>query len=415
MWVRSGLVNAHGQFPTVGSHFRFPRMGQILDQGTNELALFMESAPETCSGRVPKPVSNRARAPESFGVMTSTLRLATRRSPLALAQANIVAKAISNLAAEPPFSASLVPTETKADQILDQPLWEIGGKGLFQQGVDQLLFDDRADLSVHSAKDLDGPLSDSLVLVACLERANPYDCLIVPASGPENLSAFPEGACIGTSAPRRIAFLRHLAPHVATTPIRGNITTRVNKLLEGYVDALLLAQAGFERLPLDEGFMRQLMIHDLRAAFIPAPAQGILAIIGTKAKADAGLYRGLENLDHDLSRLSFYAERAFVAVLDANCHTALAAHSSWEGAGLTMSCAIFTEDFSRVVKDSCETVEFPVNNEKRIFRRGQGFSPNAVERAASEVGRMLALRAARCLRTGEQDLLGNLPGKRKFN
>lgn len=238
------------------------------------------------------------------------LVLATRRSPLALAQTGMVADALRAAGHE----VELLPLVTAGDRrSREAPRGapdEV--KGLFVRELEEALLDGRADLAVHSAKDLPTELPPSLSILAVPERADARDVAVVPEGG---LGALSAGATVGTGSPRRQAQLRDLHPHLAAVEIRGNIDTRVAKMRRGEVDALLLAAAGLSRLGLSVPEAQPLDVQE----FVPAPGQGCLALegaLGRDAVADA-----VAAIDHGPSHAALRAERAFLAALGGGCST----------------------------------------------------------------------------------------------
>ena len=194
--------------------------------------------------------------------MTSPIRIGTRGSPLALAQAHMVADALSvthGLASE------IVPITASGDLIQDRPLADVGGKALWTKELDRCLIDGRTDISVHSMKDVETIRPPSLVIAAMLKRADTRDRLIGAAS----IAALPKGAVIGTSSPRRSAQLLAVRPDLKPVTLRGNVQTRLAKLARGEAEATLLAAAGLDRLGMDIGVPLDLL---------PAPAQGAIGV-----------------------------------------------------------------------------------------------------------------------------------------
>lgn len=208
----------------------------------------------------------------------------------------------------------IVPITTSGDVIQDRPLADVGGKALWTKELDRCLLDRRTDLSVHSMKDVETFRPEALVIAAMLERADTRDRLI----GAESLAALPEGARVGTSSPRRTAQLLARRPDLRTASIRGNVQTRLAKIDSGEFDATLLAAAGLDRLGLDLGVALD--------GFLPAPAQGA---IGIETLADNDEVRALlAAIDHQATHACVNKERAFLAALGGNCHSAVAAQAS---------------------------------------------------------------------------------------
>jgi hydroxymethylbilane synthase len=261
------------------------------------------------------------------------LRLGTRRSPLALAQAE---EARARLCAAQGWSldaVELVPVVASGDKVLDRPLAEIGGKALWTKELDAWLLAGEIDFAVHSAKDVETLRPAEIAIAAVLEREDVRDVLLGAAS----LAALPPGARIGTSAPRRAAQALHQRPDCRVVSFRGNVATRLAKLEAGEADATLLARAGLNRLgkgdigvPLDP------------AEWLPAPGQG--AILIECRAADVATRSLLAAIDHAASRRAVLAERALLSALGGNCHSPVAVLTTAEGSELTMLAAILSPD-----------------------------------------------------------------------
>lgn len=241
--------------------------------------------------------------------MARPIRIGTRGSPLALVQARMVADALASHGVE----SEIVPITTTGDVIQDRPLAEVGGKALWTKELDACLADGRTDLSVHSMKDVESARPGLFAIAAMLERADTSDRLV----GAESLEVLPEGARVGTSSPRRAAQLLARRGDLAIAPIRGNVQTRLAKIQRGEFDATLLAAAGLARLGLDLGAPLDLL---------PAPAQGAIGIEILAARGD--LREILAGVDHRQTREDVTAERAFLAALGGDCHSAVAALAS---------------------------------------------------------------------------------------
>jgi hydroxymethylbilane synthase len=251
----------------------------------------------------------------------ATLRIATRASPLALWQAHHVRERL--LQADPDLRIELLELTTRGDQILDRTLSKVGGKGLFVKELEAALLDGRADLAVHSLKDVPMVLAPQFVLAAVLERADPRDCLV--SSHYARLQDLPAGARVGTASLRREMSLRARFAHLQIVPVRGNLGTRLSKLDRGDFDALLMAVAGFERLGLGAR-IAQVLPTEL---FLPAPGQGALAI-ETRA-GDTATAARIAHLEHAASRAIVEAERAVSRGLGGSCEFPLAAYARIEG------------------------------------------------------------------------------------
>ena len=260
-------------------------------------------------------------------------RLGTRRSPLAMAQAE---EARARLIAAHGWAAEaivLVPVTASGDKIQDRSLAEIGGKALWTRELDLCLSDGRIDAAVHSLKDVETIRPAQLVIAAVLPRADKADVLL----GARSIEALPPGALVGTSAPRRAAQLLHRRPDCRTVTFRGNVATRLAKLAAGEVQATFLAAAGLDRLG-EGGAGTRLEPAD----WLPAPSQGA---IGIECRADDEETRAfLEGVDHAASRAEVMAERAFLAALGGSGHSAIACLTSWEGGAVRLAAAIYSPD-----------------------------------------------------------------------
>ena len=245
------------------------------------------------------------------------MRIATRASPLALWQAHHVRDLL--LAADPALQVEVLEMSTRGDEILDRTLSKVGGKGLFVKELEQALLDGRADLAVHSLKDVPMILAPEFTLATVLERADARDCLI--SSKYARLQDLPAGARVGTASLRREMALRAHYPHLEVIPVRGNVGTRLSKLDRGDYDALLMAVAGYERLGL-AGRVRQVFSPE---EFLPAPGQGALAI--ETRSADPALAARLAPLEHAPTRATIEAERAVSRGLGGSCEFPLAAYA----------------------------------------------------------------------------------------
>lgn len=252
------------------------------------------------------------------------IRIATRASPLALWQAHHVRGLL--LQADPDLQVDLLELTTRGDQILDRTLSKVGGKGLFVKELEAALLDGRADLAVHSLKDVPMELPAGFELAAVLERADPRDCLVSPRFA--RLQDLPPGAKVGTSSLRREMNLRARFAQLQVIPVRGNVGTRLSKLDRGDFDALVLAVAGLERLGF-AGRIAQILPTEL---FLPAPGQGALAI--EIRSGDAATAARVAHLEHGATRAAVQAERAVSRGLGGSCEFPLAALARIEGARL---------------------------------------------------------------------------------
>jgi hydroxymethylbilane synthase len=227
----------------------------------------------------------------------------------------------------------LVPVTASGDRIQDRPLAEIGGKALWTKELDAWLLAGEIDFAVHSLKDVETIRPREIAIAAILPREDVRDVLVGAAS----LAALPQGARIGTSAPRRAAQLLHARPDCEVVPFRGNVATRLAKLAAGEADATLLAAAGLNRLG-ETGVGHPLAADE----WLPAPGQGAIAI---ECRAhDAEMVALLAGIDHQPSRAEVTAERALLAALGGNCHSPIAVLSRWNGGELTLRAALFSPD-----------------------------------------------------------------------
>jgi hydroxymethylbilane synthase len=251
------------------------------------------------------------------------LRIGTRGSPLALVQANQVRERLIAAHQLDPHAVSLAIIRTSGDMILDRPLAEAGGKGLFTKEIEQALLDGSVDLAVHSAKDLPTILPQGLAISAFLTREDPRDALIARGTG--GLDALPRGARLGTASLRRQALARRVRSDLKVLPLRGNVETRLRKLHDGAVDAIILAMAGLKRLGLAKASFVVLDVD----MFLPAVGQGAIAI---ETRADDVRTRDLlAAVNDETTMTAVAAERAFLAVLEGSCRTPIGGHAVIEG------------------------------------------------------------------------------------
>ena len=247
------------------------------------------------------------------------LRIGTRGSPLALAQANELRARLAAAHDLAPDDIALDAIRTTGDAIRDRPLAEAGGKGLFTKEIKEALLAGAVDLAVHSAKDLPTRLPPGLVIAAAPAREDARDVFISRKAA--SLRALPPGATVGTASLRRQALVKRLRPDLAVTTMRGNVGTRLRKLDAGEVDANLLALAGLKRLGLADAATAVLPVEE----FLPAVGQGVIAV---EARTDDRRTRArLAAIDHADTATALAAERAFLAVLDGSCRTPIAGHA----------------------------------------------------------------------------------------
>ncbi len=264
---------------------------------------------------------------------TPTLRLGTRQSPLAMAQARETRARLCAAHGWAEEAVELVPVRASGDKVQDRPLADIGGKALWTKELDGWLHEGRIDAAVHSMKDVETLRPDWLTIAAILPREDVRDVLI----GAPTVAAIPAGARVGTSAPRRAAQMLHQRPDCQIVLFRGNVATRLARLASGEAEVTLLAAAGLARLG-ETGVGTALDPQD----WMPAPSQGA---IGIECRADDGRVRELlAAINHAPSRSEVMAERALLAGLGGNCHSPIAVLTEWQGEALSMRAALFSSD-----------------------------------------------------------------------
>jgi len=251
---------------------------------------------------------------------TTSLRIGTRGSPLALVQARMVRSRLAATMGVSEDGIELVVIRTTGDLIQDRSLAEEGGKGLFTKEIEEALLDRRIDLAVHSAKDMPTLLPRGLALAACLEREDPRDVFISRKAN--SLGELPRGATLGTASLRRQAIAKRARPDLRVMSLRGNVETRLRKLEAGEVDATLLALAGLKRLGLAD-HATHIMSAD---EFLPAVGQGAIGI--ETREDDAPVSDIARRIDHIETSTAIICERAFLAALDGSCKTPIAGHAT---------------------------------------------------------------------------------------
>lgn len=301
--------------------------------------------------------------------MTRILRIATRKSPLALWQSEHVAAALR--AAHPGLQVELVPMSTRGDEVLDRSLAAIGGKGLFLKELELAMQRGDADCAVHSLKDVPMELEPGFALPAILARADSADAFI--SNRFDTLDALPHGAVVGTSSLRRQAQLRARRPDLQLRDLRGNVNTRLAKLDAGDYDAIVLACAGLQRLGLEARIRSRLVAPD----WLPAPAQGAVAV--ECRDDDAPTLALFAALDHAPTRRCVEAERAMNRALHGSCHVPVAALATLDGDRLRLDGLVGSAGDGRAVRAG-----------------GEGDDPDALGRAV----------AAQLLERGAGELLG---------
>jgi hydroxymethylbilane synthase len=284
------------------------------------------------------------------GVHGPLLRIATRGSALALAQSRIVEAGLR--AAWPGLEVVLVHVVTEGDRRRDLSAAQLGGKGVFTAAVQQAVLDGRADVAVHSAKDLPAAQTPGLALAAAPEREDPRDVLVTAATAAgglksegDPLDGLQTGSRVGTGSPRRVALLSWLRPDLEVLPLRGNVDTRVGKVIAGELDAVVLAASGLRRLGLaaaGAGFLDP-------EVFTPAPGQGCLAV--EAREDDQRVLTLLAGLTHEPSRTALTGERAFLARLGGSCTLPAGALLTMAGGSLEMRGFVAAQDGKGLVRE----------------------------------------------------------------
>lgn len=269
------------------------------------------------------------------------LRIGTRGSRLALVQSEWVKKKIEGR--HPQVQAELVRIKTTGDKILDSPLSKVGGKGLFVKEIEEALLRKQVDLAVHSMKDMPAELPEGLTLSTFPEREDPRDAFV--SIKYENLEQLPKGARVGTSSLRRSAQLLHIRPDLKLVPLRGNVDTRLRKLEAGDFQAIILAAAGLRRLGLADRISQMISTDQI----LPAIGQGVL---GLEVRHDDEQTIGLIGfLNHEETKVTVIAERAFLRELEGGCQVPMAAFCRLNGDELQLEGMIGELDGSKVIRD----------------------------------------------------------------
>jgi hydroxymethylbilane synthase len=274
------------------------------------------------------------------------LRLGTRRSPLALAQAEEARARLIAAHGLTEADVELVTVTATGDRIQDRPLAEIGGKALWTKELDAWLLAGEIDCAVHSAKDVETIRPVEIAIAAILPREDVRDVLI----GAAGVAALPQGARVGTSAPRRAAQLLHARPDCSVVPFRGNVATRLAKLAAGEADATFLAAAGLRRLG-ETGVGHPLAAEE----WLPAPGQA--AIVIECRAIDTATVARLGAIDHAPSRAAVEAERALLAALGGNCHSPIAALTTPRAGSLHLRAALFSPDGAERIDGEIDLTE----------------------------------------------------------
>src|SRR3954453_10234180 len=288
------------------------------------------------------------------------LRLGTRGSPLALAQARKVAAAIETAQRWPDGYVEIVTVTTTGDQVQDRPLAEIGGKGLWTKELDRALIAGELDFCVHSMKDVESVRPKEIHIAAVRPRGDARDRII----GAESIDKLPEGAVVGTSSKRRAAQLLRLRPDLKIVPLRGNVETRLRKIEDGEVDATLLAAAGLKRLNISTGTAIPTEI------LLPAPGQAVIAV--ECRTNDTMTQSVLSSINNQITYDCVMAERAFTRALGGTCASPVAAFCVLEDGDLRMRGQLFSEDGADMVEG------------RAVFDCGDHKAPEALARELLE-------------------------------
>lgn len=269
-----------------------------------------------------------------------TLRIATRASKLALWQANYVKNMLRYY--YPALQVELVEVTTKGDVIQDKALADVGGKGLFIKNLEQALTEERADIAVHSLKDVPAVLSEGFCLAATPDRESPWDALV--SIHYANVEGLPVGAIVGTASPRRRAQLLYLRPDLKIELLRGNVDTRLRKLKEGQYDAIILAVAGLHRLGF-ASYIRQTLPKEM---MLPSVGQGALGVEVLSSRQD--LIEILKPIHDAKVYTAISAERSCVAALNGDCHSPIGAYAYFINNQLVLeACVLDTKGMQKLI------------------------------------------------------------------
>nr|HID57631.1 hydroxymethylbilane synthase [Desulfobacterales bacterium] len=301
--------------------------------------------------------------------MSKLVKIGTRGSKLAVWQAEWVRSELLRLHQE--YQFDLVRIRTKGDKITDVPLARVGGKGLFVKEIEEALLSCQIDMAVHSMKDMPVEIPEGLCIGAVPRREDPRDALI--AKGALSFHELPRGARIGTSSLRRSAQLLHFRPDLIIQPLRGNLDTRLKKLLAEELDAIVVAAAGIKRLSLTERVTEYLSIDIM----LPAIGQGALGI--EIRQDDEAISKLVSDVDHLPSRIAVMGERSFLKRLEGGCQVPIAALGNIEGDTVTLSGLIADIDGTRVMR---ETITGPKD---RADELGVELAEELIKKGAKEI------------------------------
>ena len=287
-----------------------------------------------------------------------TIRIATRASKLALAQSHYVASCLKNISDD--IDISIVEISTKGDRDRSDFLYKTGTVGFFTSEVENALLDSRADLAVHSFKDLPTAISPGLMIAAVPKRENPADALVCVKSA-ASIETLPKGATVGTSSLRRIAQVKNIRPDLDCVPLRGNVETRIAKVGSGNIDAIVIAAAGLNRLGLSEKITAILP----PKIFVPAPAQGALAV--QIREDDTELEKMVKKLDVKDARITAETERCVLAAMHGGCSIPLGVYARIEDDKIIVDAVISDLDGKNLIRRSAvDSVENAVDCAARL-------------------------------------------------
>jgi len=298
-------------------------------------------------------------------MLKQTLTIATRQSPLALWQANFVKAGLQS--AHPGLQVELLTMTTRGDKILDAPLAKVGGKGLFVKELEHALLESRADIAVHSMKDVPMEFPAGLGLPVICERENPLDAFV--AKQHNSLAELPQGATVGTSSLRRQCQLRAHRPDLRITDLRGNVGTRLNKLDRGDYDAIILAAAGLLRLELAERITETLAC----SLILPAGGQGA---VGIECRLDDDdTLQLIQCLHHKLTATAVIAERAVNSTLNGGCQVPIASFAELEAGNLQLRALVGEPDGSLILRSEalgqdCDAQRLGVQVANELLAKG---------------------------------------------
>lgn len=304
--------------------------------------------------------------------MRRPLRIATRKSPLALWQAEEVQRKLAEL----DVPSQLIPLSTRGDEILDKPLARIGGKGLFIKELQSAMLDGRADLAVHSMKDVPATFPDGLHLSVILKRDNPHDAFV--SNRYRTLAELPDGARVGTCSLRRKSQILERQPHLDVIDLRGNVNTRLQKLDRGDFDAIVLACAGLERLGIHDRIASEITAEQM----IPACAQGAIGV--ECLSDDQAINDAFKPLNDSDTTVRVVCERSFNAFLGGSCQTPIGVYSTLENDQLHVKGLVAMPDGSEVLRAEGEA---HIYNARLL---GETVAKKLIEQGADKIIREVA-------------------------